>query len=813
MKSIFLILAIFLLNSTIFTQTIIFKDDFEVATLGSKWTTGAGTPNGIIDISTDAGFNNTRGVRMGKTASAGGFVTNTLDLRVDLSNQTYVALTFKISDRNDDTQAEDGLFLSDNNGVTFKKIYAFSPSDWCNQYGQFPPFDLTKLAAANGLSLNTQSVIRFQQRGEDYLPSYDGFFIDDVNVYTQTLNYATLPFSDDFEAAKLGNNWIWSFADQTNTLAAIPTRPSNIVAIENGIGIDNSRAVSIGKTCSDGFATNALDLLLNLAGQTQVAMTFMISDRNDETHVDDGLYFSDNGGLNFKKVFSFKPSDWCNQYGQYPPFDIDKLATDNGLSLTPNFIIRFQQHGENYLPSYDGFYIDNVNVYVPMRNYTMLPFFDDFEGPNLSSSWVWSFADQTNTLAAIPTRPSNIVDIENGIGINNSRAVRMGKACSDGFATNALDLLLNLANQPQVAMTFMISDRDDETHADDGIYFSDNGGSTFKKVFSFKPSDWCNQYGQYPPFDIDKLASDNGLTLTPNFIIRFQQHGEDYLPSYDGFYIDNVNVYVPTQSYATLPFVDDFEVPTLGSAWTWAFADLTNTLATIPTRPSNIVNIASGIGFNNTRGVQIGKACSDGFATNALDLHLNLGNVGVASMTFKINDRDDNTQADDALFFSDNGGLTFKKVFSFDFSNTANTYTDYLIDIDNLAATNGLLLTPQFVIRFQQHGEDYLPSYDGIYLDNININGTVGTNESHAEEQRVQIFPNPANDMLNIHLEAFNPNDKVAYQIHNVIGQQISSNLMTQSIDNVDISQLPKGSYFVTIKGEKWQITKPFIKI
>ncbi|MEN9414035.1 MAG: hypothetical protein RLZ62_339 [Bacteroidota bacterium] len=98
---------------------IIFQDDFEGATFSSNWEANSGIPNGVVEIAYGIGVNDTRGVRIGKTASSGGFVTNSLDLHLDLSAQTQVALTFEIQDRDDQTHGDDGLYFSNNGGVSF----------------------------------------------------------------------------------------------------------------------------------------------------------------------------------------------------------------------------------------------------------------------------------------------------------------------------------------------------------------------------------------------------------------------------------------------------------------------------------------------------------------------------------------------------------------------------------------------------------------------------------------------------------------------------------------------------------------------
>ncbi|MBL7792330.1 MAG: T9SS type A sorting domain-containing protein [Saprospiraceae bacterium] len=573
MKAALFLTLTFLFSFPLVSQTILFEDNFEEASFDPAWTVLPGAPDGVVEISDGSGFEDSRGVIMGKV-EAGGFVTNRLDLNLNLAGQSQVALTFKIGDYFDETQAEDGLYLSNNGGATFTKILSFQPSIWCDIYGEYPPLDIDELAAANGLSLTSQFVIRFQHRGNDNFFN-DGLYIDDVKVYVPELTYATLPFSDNFEAANFGSSWTWSFADQTNTLATIPTRPTNVVEIVNNAGPDDSRAVRMGKACADGYSTNALDLHLNLTGHTQVAMTFKIGDYFDETQIDDALYFSDNGGASFVKVLSFQPSVWCDIFGEYPPLDIDELAAAHGLSLTGQFVVRFQQHGNDNFFN-DGLYIDDVKVYVSELTYATLPFSDNFEAANFGSSWKRSFADQTNTLAAIATRPTNIVDLADNAGIDDSRGVRMGKACADGFSTNALDLHLKLAGHTQVSMTFHILDIFDDTQIDDGLYFSDNGGLTFKKVYSFDFSNTPNVYTNYA-INVSELASANNMELTDQFIVRFQQHGNDNLFN-DGILLDDVNVTgtISSPVEAMQHFVKIFPNPTAEAL----FLDFSNYLQT-----------------------------------------------------------------------------------------------------------------------------------------------------------------------------------------------------------------------------------------
>jgi hypothetical protein len=95
------------------------------------------------------------------------------------------------------------------------------------------------------------------------------------------------------------------------------------------------------------------------------------------------------------------------------------------------------------------------------------------------------------------------------------------------------------------------------------------------------------------------------------------------------------------------------------------------------------------------------------------------------------------------------------------------------------------------------------------YLDDITLidQSTVGVNEL-GNENSFEVYPNPANDVLNIKVGTIKENTKI--KIADVIGRTI---LITESKSQLDISFLEKGIYFVTIQQEgKTLGTKKIIK-
>jgi hypothetical protein len=400
------------------------------------------------------------------------------------------------------------------------------------------------------------------------------------------------------------------------------------------------------------------------------------------------------------------------------------------------------------------------------------------------------------------------------------------------FTTNALDLHLNLLNQIDVEMTFWIADSFDETDNDDGIYFSDDGGSTFVKVLDLFPSEWCNNlYGQHPPIDVDGLAASAGLNMTSQFVIRFQQRGEDDFggnsaTSEDGFFLDEVKVHDPGLIYHDLSqgdFEDDFDNGLLKESWAWNFADETSTISSnfAITSPMSMIEVQDGIGINNTYGVAIGRRCDNVFTTNALDLHLNLLNQTDVEMTFWIADSFDETDNDDGIYFSDDGGISFIKVFDFDFSiSPNNVFEEYQIPISALMTTNGLEPTENFVIRFQQRGEDDFSgnsatSEDGFYLDDVNITGMTTSIVDISKSKNLVIFPNPSSEKVNVEIKNDISNQNMRIEIFDILGNPIHSRIRNLSNGKylLDISTIPTGVYFISIlftDGEKY--TEKLIK-
>ena len=72
-------------------------------------------------------------------------------------------------------------------------------------------------------------------------------------------------------------------------------------------------------------------------------------------------------------------------------------------------------------------------------------------------------------------------------------------------------------------------------------------------------------------------------------------------------------------------------------------------------------------------------------------------------------------------------------------------------------------------------------------------------------QQSLEVFPNPASDLLYIKNL---PCESVNYSIYNVLGQEVSSGF---SCGTISVAELERGFYFLRIKTENFQKTAKII--
>lgn len=119
---------------------------------------------------------------LGMDAIINNSTIDALDLLVDLSSCVDKVLSFTYGNINDNQNASDSLFISVDNGATYRSIFKFdmaASNDTCLSVS----LNLDSVATANGFSLSPTSIIRWRHAGNNSLESADdGFYLDDIKI-------------------------------------------------------------------------------------------------------------------------------------------------------------------------------------------------------------------------------------------------------------------------------------------------------------------------------------------------------------------------------------------------------------------------------------------------------------------------------------------------------------------------------------------------------------------------------------------------------------------------------------------------------
>ena len=715
-------------------RAVIFFEDFETGSLRSMWTEAASIAEGqvLVGRSSNAldGFFEFFSY---KSTDAGGQTINTLDLRIDLSAYTDkdLLLEYWIRDFFDDTNAGEGIWLSDDNGLSFSQATAFDFSNWVDAYGKLPPLDLDQAATDLGLNLNDQFVIRFRHLATgdlNTLSDEDGMFLDNILIREETITYANLPFEEGFESGELSSAWRWVDVGKERGNPSW-TKPGGRLgpvswewAVRTGF-----YALAMGRRNDGGFTVNGADLHLNLAGLSEVELRFWLYDFYGDNNTEDAIWVSDDGGASFQKLFQFLPENYPDITYQEFVLDLDSLVFDLGLSLSSQFILRFQQAGIgdfNTLSNEDGFFIDDISItgstnsnapsissFTPQQgrpgdeitligqNFTpdaevkignitaeeisfidaqtlrvVVPaltsggkisiqtangrtasedvfevlgraviFFEDFETGSLRS--MWTEAASIAEGQVLVGRSSNALD-----GFFEFFSYKSTDA--GGQTINTLDLRIDLSayTDKDLLLEYWIRDFFDDTNAGEGIWLSDDNGLSFSQATAFDFSNWVDAYGKLPPLDLDQAATDLGLNLNDQFVIRFRHLATgdlNTLSDEDGMFLDNILIREETITYANLPFEEGFESGELSSAWRWVDVgkERGNPSWTKPGGRLGPVSWEWAVrtGFY---ALAMGRRNDGGFTVNGADLHLNLAGLSEVELRFWLYDfyGDNNTE-------------------------------------------------------------------------------------------------------------------------------------------------------------------------
>lgn len=90
-------------------------------------------------------------------------------------------------------------------------------------------------------------------------------------------------------------------------------------------------------------------------------------------------------------------------------------------------------------------------------------------------------------------------------------------------------------------------------------------------------------------------------------------------------------------------------------------------------------------------------------------------------------------------------------------------------------------------------------------------NPIVGENESQKIKSSVEVSPNPSSGIINLSIKGVNSYDHSSARIYNVTGTTLREYDVTSANSSFDLSDLPKGLYFIQVKAEETVHTRKVI--
>ena len=348
---------------------------------------------------------------------------------------------------------------------------------------------------------------------------WDNVSLIDPNGNPGILEYAPLPYSTGFESGEFDQYWETHTTNEGRTRLVTTNSPFSApfhMVMDDSVNAGN-------------YSQNEAWLKLNLEDKSDVYLDFQWKEFGDETHTQDGVYFSDDGGATFTKVQDLNGGSYSNQTWTSFSLHVDQLASSNGLTLSSTFVVKFQQY-DNYAIATDGFAIDNIAV-VERNDYATLPYSTGFESGTLDGSWLtFSTNDGRARVLNTNTPHAGSYHLLLDDAVNGST-----------YSQNEAWLQLDLDGETGVTLDFWWKEFGDENHSQDGVYFSDDGGASFTKVQDLNGQSYTNQTWTSFSLDVDALATANNLSLTSTFVVKFQQY-DNYAITTDGFAFDDISV-------------------------------------------------------------------------------------------------------------------------------------------------------------------------------------------------------------------------------------------------------------------------------
>jgi len=569
---------------------------------------------------------------------------------------------------------------------------------------------------------------------------------------------------------------------------------------------------------SDNYSLNGAQLRLNLSGETNVQLRFWFKTFGDENNIEDGVFFSNDGGANFEKIYTLE--------GDYPEWtqlllNLDELTAAAGLDFTKASVIKLQQY-DNWAIDSDGFAFDDIGLHSfdTSHCFASIPYETGFEN-GMDSCWYTSTSHPSGRIRITP-------DFSSHSGIN---AMATDVVSNGNLNINQTRLHLDMSGHSNVLMSYWIKEFGDEDHPEDGVYFSDDRGISYTKVL--------NLYGNYKNWTktylpVSEIAAQHGLQLNNKFVINFVQYDNWGLTS-DGFVFDDIKI-----NTDSLRAILEIKPDSL------FFVTDTSTIQTLDAVVKNTgidtakVQLAQLPGYYTASASSFDLAAGDSITISISFAPTQLKYYNGLALFFS-----NTIHSIDTIVITGRGTQQPKIKASpkkLDFGLVPITNTVYeTFELENLGSGPLNILNMDVPTDFYVQGDTvfvmsefesktitirFSPKTPGYYKDSLWIYSDVNSAwvelkalaldvyslSGEEGEDVIKIYPNPVSDILNVQ---FIKDTKGVNRIrvYNMMGEMVREynyNLLQSDILKLDISSFINGMYFLEIEADKGFVVKKF---
>ncbi len=229
---------------------------------------------------------------------------------------------------------------------------------------------------------------------------------------------------------------------------------------------------------------------------------------------------------NFMDAIWYGPWDWVVHYS-WIVNNLNYIRDNHLIGLYVELQPIDNSQKVQLIKGFDPGYALKYGDITSQANYAALPYFENFE----STSSYWDY---------LPGAPNGVRRMSSPYSYSgNFLAMDIGNNSSGPYVLNRAQLNVDLlGNNQDKILSFKHREFSEETHPEDGIFLSVDGGSVFYKVFDLgnRSSTWTTY-----TINLSSYARENNLVLSPSSVIRIQQY-DNYAISTDGIGIDNLSI-------------------------------------------------------------------------------------------------------------------------------------------------------------------------------------------------------------------------------------------------------------------------------